>query len=606
MTKLSEPITDLSKPLIDHLAIPVGSSSSSMTHSQKSIRKFVQAGMSHVSGDTTTPLLELSIPELVNETVRNHSKRTAVVFCDQDIRKTWQEFATDIDRLAAGFLALGLKKGDRLGIWSPNRYEWLLTQFATARTGVILVTINPAYRISELKHVLETSGCKALVMAQKFKSSNYVEMLLQLKVNAFTSGSSKSSLSNLEHAIIIQNQDQSEIPVGMYAFSEIMDLSGPAHILRLEEISAHLNPDDAINIQFTSGTTGLPKGATLSHRNILNNGKFVTDAQGFMENDTLCIPVPLYHCFGMVMGALGCATKGAAMVFPSESFVAKDTVRAIAREGCTALYGVPTMFNAILNLEDFDSYDLTSLRTGVMAGAPCPIETMKRVVDDMHMTEVTIAYGMTETSPVSFQSNLDDPIEMRVSKVGRVHPHVECRVIDGEGNTVPVGQQGELCTRGYSVMKGYWNDPTQTRASIDTDGWMHSGDLAIIDNMGYCNIVGRVKDMIIRGGENIYPKEIEEYLHQHPGIQDVQVFGVPDHHLGEEVCAWVVPVDSQGLSEQDIIAFCKGQIAHYKVPRYVRIRNDLPMTVTGKAQKYKMREAMLKELKLENHIGPEA
>ncbi len=598
MSKLGKPITDLSNPLIDYSIIPACSSSSSGSHGQKSTRKFVRPGMSHVKGDTTTPLLELSIPELVNKTVRNHPQRTAVVFCDQDIRKTWQEFAADIDRLAAGFLALGLKKGDRLGIWSPNCYEWLLTQFATARTGVILVTINPAYKISELGHVLETSGCKAIIMAQQFKSSNYVEMFLQLKVDTSTSEFPDYGLPKLKHAIVIHNQGQNDTPAGMHAFSEIMSLPGPAHILRLDEISADLHPDDAINIQFTSGTTGLPKGATLSHRNILNNGKFVTDAQGFTENDKLCIPVPLYHCFGMVMGALGCATKGATMVFPSEGFEAAGTARAIAKERCTALYGVPTMFNAILTLEDFDSYDLTSLRTGVMAGAPCPIEIMKRVVDDMHMTEVTIAYGMTETSPVSFQSNLDDPIEMRVSKVGRVHPHVECRVIDDEGNTVPVGQQGELCTRGYSVMKGYWNDSAQTRESIDTDGWMHSGDLAIIDNMGYCNIVGRVKDMIIRGGENIYPKEIEEYLHQHPGIQDVQVFGVPDHHLGEEVCAWVVPVGSQGLNEQDVIDFCKGQIAHYKVPRHVRIRDDLPMTVTGKAQKYKMREAMITELEL--------
>lgn len=603
MNKLNEPITDLSQPLTGHATTPGRSSSSARSHDHESPRRFVRPGISHVKGDTTTPLLELPIPELVNETVRNHSKRTAVVFCEQDIRKTWQEFAADIDRLAAGFLALGLKKGDRLGIWSPNRYEWLLTQFATARTGVILVTINPAYKVSELEHVLETSGCKAIVMAQQFKSSNYVEMFLQLKASTSTSGFSDCSLPKLKHAIIIHNQDQNETPTGMQAFSEVMNLSGPAHMLRLDEISAQLDPDDAINIQFTSGTTGLPKGATLSHRNILNNGKFVTDAQGFTENDRLCIPVPLYHCFGMVMGALGCATKGATMVFPSESFDAASTVRAIAKEGCTALYGVPTMFNAILNLDDFASYDLTSLRTGVMAGAPCPIETMKRVVDDMHMKEVTIAYGMTETSPVSFQSNLDDPIEMRVSTVGRIHPHVECRVIDDAGNTVPVGQQGELCTRGYSVMKGYWNDSTQSRASIDTDGWMHSGDLAIIDNMGYCSIVGRVKDMIIRGGENIYPKEIEDYLHQHPGIQDIQVFGVPDRHLGEAVCAWVVPIDSQGLTESDVIDFCKGQIAHYKIPRYVRIRDDLPMTVTGKAQKYKMREVMIKELKLENQVG---
>jgi len=551
-------------------------------------------------------MLESTIPELVSETVCAHPERTAIVFCDQGIRKTWLGLSKDIDRLAAGFMALGLRKGDRLGIWSPNRYEWLLTQFATARTGLILVTINPAYKVAELQHVLKTSGCKALVMAQQFKSSDYVDMYQQMQAGTPETQTLESRLPDLQHAILIQNQVQNEMPSGMISFGELMGLSGPAHESRLDAISARLNPDEAINIQFTSGTTGLPKGATLTHRNILNNGKFVTDVMNFTENDRLCIPVPLYHCFGMVMGSLGCATKGSTMVFPSEGFVASDTIKAIAREECTALYGVPTMFNAILSLDDFQSYDLSSLRTGIMAGAPCPIETMKRVVDDMHMSQVTIAYGMTETSPVSFQSNLDDPIDMRVSKVGRVHPHVECRIIDDDGNTVPTGEQGELCTRGYSVMKGYWNDHEQTSMAIDSDGWMHSGDLAVIDEQGFCNIVGRVKDMIIRGGENIYPKEIEDYLHRHPKIQDVQVFGVPDDHLGEEVCAWVVLKNPKGFSEKDVMDFCKGQIAHYKIPRYVRIRDSLPMTVTGKAQKYKMREAMIKELKLENHVQHEA
>ncbi len=606
MNKLGKPIEDLSLPLFDYSILSDSIVSTSRTQTRKQNRKFIQYGQSHVKGDTSVPLLESTIPELVSETVRVHADRIAVVFCDQDIRKTWLDLSKDIDRLAAGFMALGLKNGDRLGIWSPNRYEWLLTQFATARTGLILVTINPAYKVAELRHVLKTSGCKALMLAQQFKSSDYVGMYQQIQAGTTETGTLESSLPDLQHAILIQNQLQNEIPSGMISFEELMNLSGPAHESRLDFISAQLNPDEAINIQFTSGTTGLPKGATLTHRNILNNGKFVTDVMNFTENDRLCIPVPLYHCFGMVMGSLGCATKGSTMVFPSEGFDASDTIKAITKEKCTALYGVPTMFNAILSLDNFHSFDLSSLRTGIMAGAPCPIETMKRVVDDMHMSQVTIAYGMTETSPVSFQSNIDDPIDLRVSKVGRVHPHVECRIIDDDGNTVPIGVQGELCTRGYSVMKGYWNDPDQTSLSIDSDGWMHSGDLAVLDEQGFCNIVGRVKDMIIRGGENIYPKEIEDYLHRHPKIQDVQVFGIPDHHLGEEVCAWVVLSDPRGFSEKDVIDFCKGQIAHYKIPRYVRIRDSLPMTVTGKAQKYKMREAMLKELKLENHVEHKA
>jgi len=594
MNKLSKPIVDLDTPLVDYSTR--SDSNATVSRNRQSNRGFVNHSLSHVKGDTTTPLLESTIPQCVAQTVGIFADQLAVVFCEQRIRKTWQQFSADVDRLAGGFMALGLKKGDRLGIWSPNRYEWLLTQFATARTGLILVTVNPAYKVAELEHVLKTSGCKALVMAQQFKSSNYVDMFQQIAPGV--AESQASGLSDLRHAILIHNRAPAETPEGILAFDEVMHLAGPAQLARLDELGAQLHADDALNMQFTSGTTGLPKGATLSHRNILNNGKITTDVLGFIDKDKLCIPVPLYHCFGMVMGTLGCASKGSTMIFPSEGFEALATIKAIADEGCTALYGVPTMFNAILTLDEFQSYDLSSLRTGIMAGAPCPIETMKRVVKDMHMPEVTIAYGMTETSPVSFQSNLDDPIEVRVSTVGRVHPHVECRIIDRDGHTLPVGQQGELCTRGYSVMKGYWKDPEQTARVIDSDGWMHSGDLAVFDERGYCNIVGRVKDMIIRGGENIYPKEIEDYLYRHPKIQEVQVFGVPDEHLGEQVCAWVVPKDEQSLTEQAVIDFCKGQIAHYKVPRYVRLREELPMTVTGKAQKYKMRDAMMEELNL--------
>jgi len=600
MDKLKQPITDLSTPLIDYSSNVNYSPRSHRQTNQSFTRRFIERGLSHVKGSENVPLLEVTIPELVAQTVRRFPQRSAAVFCNQGIKKNWQQLSDDIDRLAAGFLALGLQKGDRLGIWSPNRYEWLLTQFATARIGVILVTINPAYKVAELKHVLKVSGCKAIVMAERFKSSNYVEMFQKIApIEKEANGTRRtiSDLPNLKISICMHDANLT-VPTAMISFDEVMHLSGPAQQARLEAVSADLKTSDAINIQFTSGTTGLPKGATLSHRNIVNNGKFVTDMLEFTENDKLCIPVPLYHCFGMVMGTLGCASKGSTMVFPGEGFDPSETIHAIMQERCSALYGVPTMFNAILSIEDFLSFDLSSLRTGVMAGAPCPIETMKQVVEDMHMSEVTIAYGMTETSPVSFQSNVDDPIERRVATVGRVHPHVECRVIDSDGNTVPVGQQGELCTRGYSVMKGYWDNAKQTKNSIDSDGWMHSGDLAVIDKDGYCNIVGRVKDMIIRGGENIYPKEIEDFLYQLPAIKDVQVFGVPDEKFGEQVCAWVVPKEQHSLQEQDIIEFCKDQISHYKVPRYVRIRKTLPMTVTGKAQKFKMRDEMIKELNL--------
>ncbi len=604
MNKLKEPITDLSRGLFADTPYYESAESSHRQPVQAFNRKFVEPGLSHVKGSEDIPLLEQTIPALFAQTVDLFANQSAVVFADQGIRRTWRQLSEDVDQLAAGFLALGLRRGDRFGVWSPNRYEWLLTQFATARIGLILVTINPAYKVAELKHVLTVSGCKAVMMATRFKSSSYVEMFQQiapLEDGATDAKRSISELPELKIAICMDGLDGDESgskPDGMLSFQHVMRLSGPAQRARLDQISAALDANDSINIQFTSGTTGLPKGATLSHRNIVNNGKFVTDTLELAESDKLCIPVPLYHCFGMVMGALGCVSKGAAMVFPGEGFDAADTIEAIAREKCTALYGVPTMFNAILSLENFHTFDLSSLRTGVMAGSPCPIETMKRVVDDMHMHQVTIAYGMTETSPVSFQSNVDDPLQRRVSTVGRIHPHVECRVADGDGNTVPTGRQGELYTRGYSVMKGYWNDEQQTRNCIDSDGWMHSGDLAVIDGEGYCNIVGRVKDMIIRGGENVYPKEIEDFLYQLPGVKDVQVFGIPDDKFGEEVCAWIVPAKPNALRAQDVVEFCDGQIAHYKIPRYVRIRESLPMTVTGKAQKFKMRDEMMRELGL--------
>ena len=600
MSVLDKPIKDLSKPLFE-----AGATTSrllSFEHNQKQTERHIATeGMSHVIGSKQSPLIDKSIPDFLAEIVRQHLPHDAVVFLDKGIRWSWQEFSERIDALAAGFLALGLTKGDRIGIWSPNRPEWVLTQFATARIGVILVTINPAYRIAELEHVLNASGCAALVTARKFKASNYLAMIQELVADETGHDALNlrvDRLPSLKMVICMKDPTDKTVPDGLLDFDAVMSMAGPAHRGRLDSISATINSDDAINIQFTSGTTGAPKGATLSHSNILNNAKFTTDTMEFTHQDKLCIPVPLYHCFGMVMGALGCVTKGATMVFPGEGFDPAETLSAIANERCTALYGVPTMFNAMLTHERFTEFDLSSLRTGVMAGAPCPIETMNRVVNEMHMSGVTIAYGMTETSPVSFQSNIDDPLEKRVSTVGRVHPHVECCITDSNGDIVPLGEKGELCTRGYSVMKGYWGDEIRTKEAIDADGWMHSGDLAIFDSEGYCNVVGRVKDMVIRGGENVYPKEVEDFLYRNDKVKDVQVFGIPDSKFGEEVCAWVVPKDGSSLTEEEIKDFCQGQIAHYKIPRYVRIRSELPMTVSGKAQKFKMREEMIDELNL--------
>ncbi|HHZ10529.1 MAG TPA: AMP-binding protein [Rhizobiales bacterium] len=554
-------------------------------------------GLSHVSGDRSQPLLHTTIPAMLAGTVAANGPRDAAVFVEQDRRFTWDEFAEAVDALAAGLLKLGLAKGDRIGIWSPNRWEWLVTQFATARIGLILVNINPAYRLSELEYALNKVGCVALVTAVRFKTSDYLGMITALAPELAHSAPGGLKAARLPHLRTVIRMGTETSP-GMFNFEEVMAMGGPAERARLDPITASLDPDDAVNIQFTSGTTGAPKGATLTHVNILNNANFVTATIRFAAADRLCIPVPLYHCFGMVMGTLGCVTKGAAMVFPGEGFDAGATLRAVQAERCTGLYGVPTMFVAMLDHPDFASFDLGSLRTGIMAGAPCPIEVMKKVVSLMHMDQVTIAYGMTETSPVSFQSHVDDPLEKRVSTVGRIHPHVEVKVIDADGRTVPVGERGELCTRGYSVMKGYWNDAERTAESIDADGWMHTGDLATIDAEGYCNIVGRVKDMVIRGGENVYPREVEEFLYRHPKIREVQVFGVPDAKYGEELCAWIVVAPGETLTEDEVKAFCAGQIAHYKVPRYVRFKSDLPMTVTGKPQKFLMRQAMSDELGL--------
>jgi fatty-acyl-CoA synthase len=549
-------------------------------------------------GDPEPALLEQTIPDLLAGTVSQFPLNDAAIFIEQGIRWTYAQFAHEVDRLAGGFLRIGLRTGDRVGIWSPNRAEWLLTQFATARIGAILVCINPAYRLHELEYALNKVSCSALVTAKRFKTSDYVGMLAELapELDHCAPGALRASrLPDLRSIICMGGQS----PAGMLSFDDISEMGDSVAKAELDAITRGLSPGDAINIQFTSGTTGSPKGACLSHRNIVNNAHFVTNTMRFTDKDRLCIPVPFYHCFGMVMGTLGCVTKGATMVIPGEAFEPQATLGAVQTERCTALFGVPTMFVAERALPDFDSYDLSSLRTGIMAGAPCPIEVMKQVQRDMHMSEVTIAYGMTETSPVSFQSNVDDPVEKRVASVGRIHPHVEVKIVDETGATVPTGVQGELLTRGYSVMLEYWDEPEKTADSIDAEGWMHTVDLATMDAEGFVAITGRVKDMILRGGENVYPREIEEFIYTHPGIAVAQVFGIPDATFGEVVCAWVTPAPGADLSEEEVRAFCDGQIAYFKVPKHIRIRDELPMTVTGKPQKFIMREQMCAELGLQ-------
>ena len=549
-------------------------------------------GRAYVAGAAEPPLLRNTIPQFLYETVRRFPEQDAAVFCAADVRWSYSDLLEKVDQLAVGLLALGFYKGDRIGIWSPNRPEWLLAQFATARIGAILVNINPAYRRAELQYALNKVQAKGLLTAVSFKSSHYLAMLQELVPELATARPGRLRSASLPHLTAIVQFGDQDYP-GCYRFTEVMRLGRAGQRARLNAISRSLSPDDAINIQFTSGTTGAPKGATLSHYNIVNNAYFCAQAMRFSAQDRLCIPVPLYHCFGMVLGNLACVSTGAAMVFPGEGFEPRATLQAIQNERCTALHGVPTMFTALLNQPDFKRFDLRSLRTGIMAGAPCPIELMRRVIADMHLSELTIAYGMTETSPVSFQSAYDTPLQRRVTTVGRIQPHAEAKIIDAEGKTVAVGETGEFCARGYLVMRGYWDDPERTREAIDAEGWMHSGDLAVIDREGYCRIVGRAKDMVIRGGENIYPREIEEFLLTHPAIADVQVFGVPDEKYGEELCAWIIKKTGQSLTEDEVKAFSKDQIAHFKVPRYIRFVTEMPMTVTGKVQKYIMREQMI-------------
>jgi fatty-acyl-CoA synthase len=549
-------------------------------------------GLSHVKGDTDQPLHRITIPQMLAQTVARFGDRDALVLPAIGKTLSYGEFANAVDQLAAGLLALGLAKGDRLGIWSPNREEWLLTQFATARIGIILVNINPAYRLSELEYALNKVTCKALVLAERFKTSEYLQMIRTLAPELETAPKGNLNSARLPALkIVIAMTDTPGN--GVYAFTEVQALGTPAQRQHLDTITNSLHPDDPINIQFTSGTTGAPKGATLTHYNIANNARFVTGRINFTEQDRLCIPVPLYHCFGMVMGTLGCVAQGAAMVFSGEAFDARETLSAISKTRCTAVYGVPTMFVAMLDEITNGDYDLSSLRTGIMAGALCPEEIMRGVNDRMNMGEVTICYGMTETAPVSFQSFVDDPTDKRCATVGRIHPHLEVKIIDPAGNIVPVGEKGELCTRGYSVMHGYWDDPEKTAEAIDPEGWMHTGDLATLDEQGFCTITGRLKDMIIRGGENIYPAEIETFLRRHPDIHEAQVFGIPHEKFGEEVCVWIIPANT-ALTKDSVRDFCKGQIAHFKIPAHIRLVDELPLTVTGKPQKFVMRDWMVK------------
>ncbi len=550
---------------------------------------------SYVHGASSEPLLGQTVGLTLEKTVYRHPERLALVSSHQRIRWTWDELQREVDTFAAGLVAMGLKPGDRVGIWSPNCAEWIVTQFATAKAGLVLVNINPAYRLAELEYALNRVGVKALVTAESFKSSHYLEMVRMLAPELETSvpgNLTSARLPALKSVIVIGPGEHK----GCFSFDGIEELATSRDLAMLNVVKSKLQFDDPINIQFTSGTTGSPKPATLTHYNIVNNAYFVGRGMRLTELDSLCLPVPLYHCFGMVLGVLAATHHGTTIVLPSPVFKAKSVLDAVQKERCTALHGVPTMFIAELEDPNFDQYDLSSLRTGVMAGAPCPVELMKEVVDRMHMSEVTIGYGMTETSPVTFQTGIDDSFERRVTTVGTVLPHTEAKVIDEDGQIVLPGVSGELLTRGYCVMQGYWEDPEHTRESIDAAGWMHTGDVATIDTFGYGRIVGRIKDMVIRGGENLFPREIEEFLYRHPKIEEVEVFGVPDQKYGEELCAWILLVDGEQATDTEIRDFCEGQIAHYKIPRYIRFVERFPMTATGKVQKFRMRETMEREL----------
>jgi fatty-acyl-CoA synthase len=550
---------------------------------------------SYASGASTKPLIGQTIGAHLDSIAAANPARDALIVPFQNVHLSYAELASRTDAFAAGLIALGLQKGDRIGIWSQNNSEWVIAQFATAKAGLILVNINPAYRVHELEYALNKVGCVALILAARFKSSDYIAMLQSLAPELSTCEPTKLNAAKLPHLRIVIRLGE-DATLGMLNFSQIPRLAEDTHRAALRARADELQFDDAINIQFTSGTTGQPKGATLTHHNILNNGFFVGEGIKLTPDDRLCIPVPFYHCFGMVMANLGCVTHAACMVIPSEGFDPERVLATVQNEKCTALYGVPTMFIAALNHPDFAAYDLSTLRTGIMAGSTCPVELMRQVIERMNMQEITIAYGMTETSPVSFQSATDDTVERRVATVGRVGPHLEVKIIDAEGRIVPRGTTGELCTRGYSVMRGYWGDDAKTAEAIDPARWMHTGDLATMDEDGYGNIVGRIKDLVIRGGENIYPREVEEFLYKHPKIRDVAVFGIPEPKFGEQLVAWVIPHANTTLEPHEVTTFCTGQIAHYKIPAIIQIVDEFPMTITNKVQKFLMREAMVAAL----------
>ena len=550
---------------------------------------------SYMVGEGTGQLLYETIGTCFDRVVEDNPDNLALIVRHQDTRWTYRDLQREVDRLATGLLALGIEPGDRVGIWGPNSYEWVMTQFATAKIGAILVNVNPAYRLFELEFVLNKVECKAIVAAEKFKTSEYLNMLNALAPELARCEPGSLRSDKLPHLTTVIRMGEVRSP-GMYNFDEVCDLGGDDEHRRLAELSNRLLPDDAINIQFTSGTTGNPKGATLTHCNILNNGYEAGKGMALTADDKLCIPVPLYHCFGMVLGVLAAVTRGATMVFPNPVFDPLTTLEAVEEEKCTALHGVPTMFVTELDHPEFARFDVSTLRTGIIAGAPCAEELMKRIIGDLHMENVLIGYGQTEVSPINHMTLPEDSLENRTQTVGRPIPYVEIKIVDTDNRVVPIGEQGEICTRGYSVMKGYWNDPEQTAETI-VDGWLHSGDLGTMNEDGYVRITGRIKDMIIRGGENIYPREIEEFLYTHPKVSEVQVFGVEDPKMGEEVCAWIQLKDGAMATEDEIRDYCRGQITHFKIPRYVRFVDEYPMTVTGKIRKIDMRAMMAEELR---------
>ncbi len=550
---------------------------------------------SYMTGEGSGQLLYETIGDCFDRIAEDYPDTTALVVRHQQIRWSYREFRKQVDRLATGLLALGIEPGDRVGIWGPNSYEWVLTQFATAKIGAIMVCINPAYRLFELEFVLNKVECKAIISAEEFKSSKYLAMLTTLAPEIATCEPGYLRCEKLPHLTTVIRMGDEQSP-GMFNFEQVCSLGDAGAYQRLIALADTLGPDDAINIQFTSGTTGNPKGATLTHCNILNNGYNAGQGMGLTPDDKLCMPVPLYHCFGMVLGVLACVSTGATIVLPSPVYDPVSTLAAVQEEKCTALHGVPTMFVTELDHPDFRSYDVSTLRTGIIAGAPCPEELMKRIIGDMHMENVLIGYGQTELSPVNHLTLPDDSLENRTQTVGRPIPYIEVKIVDEKDRVVPIGEQGEICTRGYSVMLGYWNDEDKTAETI-VNGWLHSGDLGTMNEYGYVRITGRIKDMIIRGGENIYPREIEEFLFTHPDISEVQVFGVEDPKMGEEVCAWIQLRDGRTVTEEQVREFCKGQISHFKIPRYIRFVDEFPMTVTGKIRKIEMRAMMAEELK---------